>query len=101
MIQGRDLWANFLSIYVVVNTIIVYTMAVRQNITFSADKSDIQLARESARTQNTTLNELFRDWLQGLAGRQARAREYRALMQELKHVRPGRKFTREEMNERR
>jgi hypothetical protein len=34
-----------------------------QNITFNADKSDIELAREEARSQNTTLHELFRDWL--------------------------------------
>lgn len=79
----------------------MYTVFVRQNITFSADKTDIELARESARTQNTTLNELFRQWIQGLAGRQARVHEYRALMRELRHVKPGRKFTREEMNERR
>ncbi len=78
----------------------VYTIIVRQNITFSADRTDIELARESARLQNTTLNELFRTWLQGLAGRQARAREYRELMKELRHVNAGRKFTREEMNER-
>ena len=82
-------------------TIIVYTIFVRQNITFNADKSDIELAREEAQSQNTTLHELFRDWLKGLAGRKRRAREYRALMDELRHVNAGRKFTREEMNERR
>jgi hypothetical protein len=72
-----------------------------KNITFSADESDIKLAREEARSQNTTLHELFRDWLRGIAGRKRRAQEYRALMQELRHVNAGRKFTREEMNERR
>ena len=82
-------------------TIIVYTIFVRQNITFNADKSDIELAREEAQSQNTTLHELFRDWLKGLAGRKRRAQEYRALMDELRHVNAGRKFTREEMNERR
>jgi hypothetical protein len=79
----------------------VYTTIVRQNITFNADKSDIELARDEARSQNTTLHELFRDWLKGIAGRKRRAEEYRALMEELRHVDAGRKFTREEMNERR
>jgi hypothetical protein len=79
----------------------VYTIIVRQNITFNADKSDIELAREEARSQNTTLHELFRDWLKGIAGRKRRAQEFRALMDELRHVDAGRKFTREEMNERR
>jgi hypothetical protein len=83
------------------NTNFVYTILVKQNITFNADKSDIELAREEAQSQNTTLHELFRDWLKGLAGRKRRAQEYRALMNELRHVNAGRKFTREEMNERR
>jgi hypothetical protein len=83
------------------NTNLVYTIFVRQNITFNADKSDIELAREEAQSQSTTLHELFRDWLKGLAGRKRRAQEYRALMDELRHVNAGRKFTREEMNERR
>ena len=83
------------------DTDIVYTIFVRQNITFNADKSDIELAREEARSQNTTLNELFRDWLKGIACRKARLQNYRALMHELRYVDAGRKFTREEMNERR
>jgi hypothetical protein len=79
----------------------VYTNIVRKNITFNADKSDIELAREEAQSQNTTLHELFRDWLKGLAGRKRRERGYRTLMEQLRHVNAGRKFTREEMNERR
>ena len=83
------------------DTIFVYTTIVRQNFNLNADKSDIELAREEARSQNTTLNELFRDWLRVIAGRKARAQEFRAMMDELRHVDAGRKFTREEMNERR
>ncbi len=92
---------GFSIVFRVFYTGIVYTIPVKQNITFNADKSDIELAREEAQSQNTTLHELFRDWLQGLAGRKRRAQEYRALMNELRHVNAGRKFTREEMNERR
>jgi hypothetical protein len=84
-----------------VSTKFVYTAFVRQNITFSAEKSDIELAREHARNRNTTLHELFRDWLKGIAGRKVREQEFRALMDELRHVNAGRKFTRDEMNERR
>ncbi len=76
-------------------------MFVLKNITFSADQTDIEEAREEAREQNKTLNDLFREWLKTVAGRKARAREYRALMDRLRHVNAGRKFTREEMNERR
>jgi hypothetical protein len=72
----------------------VYTILVRQKITFNADKSDIELVREEAHSQNTTLNEAFRDWLKGIAGR-VRARKYRALMDELRYPDAGRKFTRD------
>jgi hypothetical protein len=72
-----------------------------KNITFSAKEDKIERARQYARSQNTTLMELFREWLDGLAGRETRAEKYRMLMSELRHVDAGRKFTREEMNERR
>ena len=75
-------------------------MFVLHNVTFSAEKADIDSARDEARSQNTTLNRLFRDWLKGLAGRKSRAEEYRALMKRLRYADAGRKFTREEMNER-
>jgi hypothetical protein len=78
----------------------VYTDFVPQNITCSADKADIELAREEAHSQNTTLHEVFRDWLKGMGCRKAREQEYRAPMDELRHVNAGRKFTRDEMNER-
>ena len=74
---------------------------VMRKITFSADKTDIELARESARSQDTTLDELFCEWLREVAAGQKRTREYRALMERLRYVDAGRKFTRDEMNERR
>jgi hypothetical protein len=74
---------------------------VMKKITFSADKTDVVLARESARRRNTTLDELFREWLREVAAGQERARAYQALMERLRYVDAGRKFTREEMNERR
>jgi hypothetical protein len=74
---------------------------VMRKITFSADRADIELAQESAHRRNTTLDELFREWLQEVAAGQERARRYRALMERLRYVDAGRKFTRDEMNERR
>jgi len=82
-----------------VYTGIVYAVLVR-NIIFNGDKSDIEIAREQARGQNTTLSELFRHWPKGIVGR-VRARKYRALMDDLRYADAGRKFTRDEMNERR
>jgi hypothetical protein len=78
-----------------------------KNITLSADEALIREARRQAALQNTTLNALFRDWLERFvtqqdvdARRQAAAR-YDEWMRHLSHVDAGRKFTREELNERR
>ena len=71
-----------------------------KNITFSADESLIQKARIKAATQHTTLNELFRHWLEHYAGFRLNRKSYQTLMARLGSNRTGRKFTREEMNER-
>ena len=81
-------------------TIIVYTMVVR-NITFSADDAEIDRAREVARSEHKTLNDAFREWLTQYASRSVSDEEIAELYRSLRHVRAGRKFTREEMNERR
>lgn len=72
-----------------------------KNITFSADDILIQQARRRAVAENTTLNELFRCWLEQYAAQPAAADQYASLMERLRHVQAGRKFSREEMNERR
>lgn len=78
-----------------------------KNITFSADETLIREARRQAALQNTTLNQLFREWLeqyvvqQDSEARQQAIARYDALMRRLGHVNAGRKFTREELNERR
>jgi hypothetical protein len=71
-----------------------------KNITFSASSAAIERARIRAREQKTTLNEAFREWLERYSGGRPTADEYREIMNQLSHVRPGRKFTRAEMNER-
>jgi hypothetical protein len=73
-----------------------------KNITLSADERLIEAARERARAEHTTLNEQFRLWLADYARREQQAERAMAVVRELQgKVRTGgRKFTREEMNER-
>jgi hypothetical protein len=73
-----------------------------QNITLSADEHLIDQVRQIAQKQHTSLNQLFRNWLADLAAGQSSVREYEALMRDIRQsgVRVGRRFTREEMNER-
>ena len=80
----------------------MYTRIVRQvkNITLSADADLIERARARARKQKTALNAVFREWLERYAGNRSAADDYSQLMKELRHIRAGRKFTRDEMNAR-
>lgn len=80
----------------VLRTIIVFM----KNITLSADEAMIGQARATARAQKTTLNQLFRNWLSELAGRQERDQRLAALMDRLDYVKSGGPFSREESNER-
>ena len=72
-----------------------------KNITLSADEALIEAASAQARADNTTLNEQFRLWLAQYARKQ-RVQRFRQVMDELegKVSTGGRKFTRDEMNER-
>jgi hypothetical protein len=69
-----------------------------KNITFSADDRLIRKARERAAREHTNLNAVFREWLARYAG--AADAGYDGLMESLEGVRPGRTFSREELNER-
>jgi hypothetical protein len=71
-----------------------------KNITFSADEQLIDQARRIAQSQHKTLNQAFREWLENFARPNNAVERYEALRKDLKYVRGGRKFTREEMNER-
>jgi hypothetical protein len=74
-----------------------------KNITLSADERLIEAARARAREQHTTLNEEFRKWLAEYAGQRERAERAIATLRELqgRYSTGGRRFTRDEMNERR
>lgn len=71
-----------------------------KNITLSADERTIELAREEARARGTTLNALFREWIEDLAARDARREKISKLMEDMKQYDLGGPYTRDEMNER-
>jgi hypothetical protein len=71
-----------------------------QNITLSAEQKLIQQARQRAESENTTLNAEFRRWLAQYVERPRAITDFAVLMAGLDYVRPGKNFTRDEMNER-
>lgn len=71
-----------------------------KNITLSADASLIEQARLIAKAQHKTLNTAFREWLEQFTAQAGNVQEYDALMRRLQHVKAGRRFSRDEMNER-
>ena len=74
-----------------------------KNITLSADEGLIEEARRIAAARSTTLNAEFRQWLADYVGRKRQAERALAALNAVAEVidTGGRKFTREEMNERR
>lgn len=73
-----------------------------KNMTLSASEYLVEAARQRAVAEHTTLNEQFRLWLEDYARRKQQAE---IAMETLKALRGrlftrGRKFTRDEMNER-
>lgn len=71
-----------------------------KNITLSADEDLIERARLIAREQRRTLNEAFREWLGQFSQSAGDAQGFDALMQRMQHVNAGRRFSRDELNER-
>ena len=71
-----------------------------QNITLTADKRLLDAARERAHRQRTSLNVVFRRWLEGYVAEEAAREGYEALMGRLSGVQSGGPCTREDANER-
>jgi hypothetical protein len=72
-----------------------------KNITLSAEEKKLSAARKQAAARGTTLNEQFRQMVDNLAMTpEKKSLRYQALMKRLSYVNAGRRFTREEMNER-
>jgi hypothetical protein len=79
----------------------VYTGIVK-NITLTADERLIEAARRKALASNRTLNEEFRHWLAAYTTSEDRSSEARVVMEQIASYAGtgGRKFSRNEMNER-
>jgi len=71
-----------------------------KNITLSADEHLIELAREEARSRKTTLNGLFREWLEEIGRREEQRNRAEELLLHMPEYHSGGPFTRDEMNER-
>jgi predicted transcriptional regulator len=71
-----------------------------KNVTLSADDDLIEQARQVAHSQRRTLNAAFREWLLQFTAQAGNGQEVDALMRRLGHVTAGRRFSRDEMNER-
>ncbi len=86
-------------------TNIVYTTyTMLKNITLSAQEESIKALRAAAKKRGTTANAMFREWASKFeeSETQSRESELDELWDRLRKsgVNAGRKFTREEMNER-
>jgi len=71
-----------------------------KNITLSAEQKLIALAREKAKRENSSLNQRFREWLERYINGEKIEEKYKVLKEELNYAKAGKKFTREELNER-
>lgn len=72
-----------------------------RNITLSADERLIDAARARALSENTTLNEAFRQWLAKYANARGREQRYEEVMAPLRgKLKVGKRLTRDERNER-
>jgi len=71
-----------------------------RNITLSADENLIEQARRRAEDQKTTLNAEFRRWLALYVEVPQTNSNLSALMDRLSYAKPGKAFTRDELNER-
>ncbi len=70
------------------------------NITFSADPLLIKKARLFAKQENISLNDAFREWLSQFTRPAVTSDQFDSIMEQLSHINSGRKFSREELNER-
>jgi hypothetical protein len=71
-----------------------------RNITLSAEDELIDRARLVAMQRHTTLNEAFREWLAQFTASSSDVKQFDELMSRLTPMKAGRRFTRDEMNER-
>ena len=70
------------------------------NVTLSADEHLIEQARLVAKSQNKTLNAAFHEWLLQYTAQAGDPWAFKSLMTRLVHIRPGRRFKRDELDAR-
>ncbi len=71
-----------------------------KRITLRADEGLIEEARLVAESQHTTLSAAFREWLKLFACQPVNLKDFDGNMQRLRHIKSGRRFNRDEMNQR-
>lgn len=71
-----------------------------KNITFTANETLIDKARARARKENTSLNRRFCEWLEQYATRGDKNADFDEVMKKIRYAIPGKKFSRDELNER-
>lgn len=71
-----------------------------KNVTLSAEEEYIRKAREKANREHTTLNAMFRQWLKQYISADFKLNDYDLLMKSYKYAKPGKSFSRDEMNDR-
>jgi predicted transcriptional regulator len=71
-----------------------------KNITFSAEEELIKRARKKASREHTTLNAVFRQWINQYINRNTKTIDFNNFMEQLSYADSGRHFSREELNER-
>jgi hypothetical protein len=71
-----------------------------RNVTFSAEERLLEAARRKAVRERRSLNEAFREWLRRYVEKDNAGERFDRIMNRLRYVRAGKKFTRAELNER-
>ena len=71
-----------------------------KNVTLSAEENLIKNARQKASREHQTLNALFRQWLRAYVNAPASPEAYDELMRSFSYANAGKRFSREELNER-
>lgn len=71
-----------------------------KNITLSAEARIIHQARARALAEKKSLNVVFRQWLIQYARGEMHPVDYENVMKQLKHIKAGKRFSREDLNAR-
>ena len=71
-----------------------------RNITMSAEEKLIEMARQKAQSEHKSFNLVFREWLARYTRWPGDENRLNRTMKKLGYVDPGRRFSRDDLNER-